>query len=92
MRALRWCYGGGQRWAAGQRLSARARRGCARFAQGPYVGFRSALAHWRFVQPRRRAPHALVFFNDKLGVWEQFEVRWCTRTCSAVCVGRLGAV
>ena len=42
--------------------------------QGPYVGFRSASAGGRFLQPRRKPPHRLVFFNAKLGVWEQWEV------------------
>ena len=42
--------------------------------QGQYVGFRSASAGGRFLQPRRKPPHRLVFFNAKLGVWEQWEV------------------
>lgn len=42
--------------------------------QGSYVGFRSSAAANRFVQPRRKAPHKLVFFNHNCGVWEQWEV------------------
>eukprot|EP00798_Chlamydomonas_sp_ICE-L_P027178 gene27178-2418_t len=42
--------------------------------QGPFIGFRSSAAGNRFVQPRRKAPHRLVFFNSHLGVWEQWEV------------------
>ena len=42
--------------------------------QGQYLGLRSASAGFRFLQPRRKFPHRLVFFNSKLGVWEQWEV------------------
>ncbi|GFR41539.1 hypothetical protein Agub_g2252 [Astrephomene gubernaculifera] len=42
--------------------------------QGSYVGFRSGAAGNRFVQPRRKAPHRLVFFNQNCGVWEQWDV------------------
>ncbi|KAG2432703.1 hypothetical protein HYH02_006686 [Chlamydomonas schloesseri] len=42
--------------------------------QGPFLGFRSSAAGNRFMQPRRKAPHRLVFFNFNCGVWEQWEV------------------
>ncbi|GIM13152.1 hypothetical protein Vretimale_16342, partial [Volvox reticuliferus] len=42
--------------------------------QGPFVGFRSGAAGNRFMQPRRKAPHRLVFFNHNCGVWEQWDV------------------
>jgi hypothetical protein len=42
--------------------------------QGPYIGLRSPAAGWRFLQPRKRAPHRLVFFNVHCGIWEQWEV------------------
>lgn len=42
--------------------------------QGEYVGLRSAAAGFRFLQPRRKAPNRLVFFNLNLGIWEQWEV------------------
>ena len=42
--------------------------------QGQYIGLRSAAASNRFLQPRRKFPHQLVFFNGKLGVWEQWEI------------------
>ncbi len=35
---------------------------------------RSAAAGNRFLQPRRRSPHYLVFFNSNAGIWEQWEV------------------
>jgi len=41
--------------------------------QGQYLGLRSASAGGRFLQPRRKHPHHLVFFNGNLGVWEQWE-------------------
>ena len=31
--------------------------------QGQYVGLRSQVAGGRFLQPRRKAPHPLVFFR-----------------------------
>ncbi|MEW5307765.1 MAG: hypothetical protein WDW36_010141 [Sanguina aurantia] len=42
--------------------------------QGGFIGLRSAAAGGRFLQPRRKAPHRLVFFNTNCGVWEQWEV------------------
>ncbi|GAX73006.1 hypothetical protein CEUSTIGMA_g458.t1 [Chlamydomonas eustigma] len=42
--------------------------------QGQYIGLRSIAAGGRFLQPRRKAPHPLIFFNLKLGIWEQWEV------------------
>lgn len=42
--------------------------------QGPFLGFRCSAAGNRFMQPRRKAPHRLVFFNFNCGVWEQWEV------------------
>lgn len=42
--------------------------------QDAFVGFRSGAAGNRFLQPRRRAPHRLVFFNERCGVWEQWDV------------------
>ncbi|KXZ45499.1 hypothetical protein GPECTOR_54g241 [Gonium pectorale] len=42
--------------------------------QGPYLGFRSSAAGNRLVQPRRKSPHRLVFFNSNLGIWELWEV------------------
>ncbi|KAG2500477.1 hypothetical protein HYH03_002042 [Edaphochlamys debaryana] len=40
---------------------------------GAFFGFRSGAAGNRFLQPRRKAPHRLVFFNPNCGVWEQWE-------------------
>jgi hypothetical protein len=39
-----------------------------------FIGFRSSLASNRFIQPRKKAPHTLIFFNSHLGIWEQWEV------------------
>ena len=40
--------------------------------QGNCVGFRSGAAGNRFIQPQRKAPHRLVFFNQNCGVWEHW--------------------
>ena len=42
--------------------------------QGQHVGLRSPASGGRFLQPRRKHPHRLVFFSTKLGIWEQWEV------------------
>jgi len=42
--------------------------------QDAFLGFRAPAASWRYMQPRRKAPHRLVFFNLNLGIWEQWEV------------------
>lgn len=42
--------------------------------QGPFIGLRSSASGNRFLQPRRKAPHRLVFFNPNCGAWEQWDV------------------
>ena len=42
--------------------------------QAGFIGFRSSLASHRFIQPRKKAPHTLLFYNLHLGIWEQWEI------------------
>jgi hypothetical protein len=42
--------------------------------QGQHIGLRSPASGGRFLQPRRKHPHRLIFFSAKLGIWEQWEV------------------
>ncbi len=41
--------------------------------QGEWVGLRSPLLDGLFLQARKKAP-SLVFFSNRLGVWEQWKV------------------
>lgn len=41
--------------------------------QGEWVGLRSLLLDGLFLQARKKAP-SLVFFSNRLGVWEQWKV------------------
>jgi len=42
--------------------------------QDSFLGFRAPAASWKYMQPRKKAPYRLVFFNLNLGIWEQWEV------------------
>ena len=43
-------------------------------AQGGFLGLRSDALGGLLLQARRRAPHDLIFFSDRLGVYEQWQV------------------
>ena len=41
--------------------------------QGPYLGFRSAAAGGRMLQPRKKGPQRLLLASKLFGIWEMWE-------------------